>query len=286
MAEDHRLYALTELGAVRLKAEGQGTDFYAVYHGLYDGVYEAARTYSGKRVYGFDRHQCRMLAGCQAMGMEPSLNEQQLRVALQQALNEFPGPMVKLRWDACPKPYDRLHTEARMIASLTPLPVLADWIAEEGVHLRTTQELVRSDPSTKGSRFAVERGRIPFGTRENYEHLLVSEEGHLLEGAMSNFGAFVGDTLYASTQKALPGITIETLTELAQQHKVEMVREPLHRSQLGTVDEAFLCSSVRGLIPVTRIDDLPIGNGKVGSRFTQLRGWYQDYADASAQRLI
>ncbi len=285
MADDHRLYALTSDGAQRLEAHGTGAEFYAVYHHLCDGLYEAARTYPGKKVYGFDRHQLRLKAGCKASGIKPDLTEQQLRRALQQAVDEFPNDLAKVRWDICPKPYECLGTDARMIATLTPLPVLEPWIQEEGVRLRSTQELVRTDPSTKGSRFAVERHRIPFGTRDNYEHLLVSEDGHLLEGAMSNFGAFVGQSLYASTRSALPGITIQTLVELARTNGLDLVEEPLHRSRLGEVTEAFLCSSVRGLVPVTAIDGLPIGDGEVGERFMQLKGWYQEYAEAHAERL-
>ncbi|HRV81871.1 MAG TPA: aminotransferase class IV [Planctomycetota bacterium] len=281
----HRIYALSPEGAQRLHPDPYPDPFYALYGCLVPGLYEAARTYPGGKVYGFERHLRRLLAGCEAAEVRPSLTEDQLRQALQQAIDDHPDELLKLRWDLCNEPYAGLGTTARMIATITPLAPLPEWVWEEGVQVRTTHELVRHRPSTKGSAFAVERHRIAYGDRDYFEPVLLSNSGKLLEGAQSNFGAFLGGRLHASTRDALPGITIGSLIELARANGLEVVEEPVSIEQLGSLDEAFLCSSVRGVVPIGRIDETAIGSGRPGPSVTKLWGWYQAYATQHAARL-
>jgi len=51
------------------------------------------------------------------------------------------------------------------------------------------------------------------------------------------------------------------------------------------MDEAFLCSSIRGPLPITRIEGARIGGGKVGPVFRRLRELYdrECKADASSR---
>jgi branched-subunit amino acid aminotransferase/4-amino-4-deoxychorismate lyase len=48
------------------------------------------------------------------------------------------------------------------------------------------------------------------------------------------------------------------------------------------MEEAFLCSSVRGPLPITRIEGVKIGGGKVGPVFRRLRELYNLECTADA----
>jgi branched-subunit amino acid aminotransferase/4-amino-4-deoxychorismate lyase len=48
----------------------------------------------------------------------------------------------------------------------------------------------------------------------------------------------------------------------------------------GRMQEAFLCSSVRGLVPITRIDGVKVGDGRPGPIYLRLR---EAYARACAE---
>ena len=75
----------------------------------------------------------------------------------------------------------------------------------------------------------------------------------------------------------LESITRETILEL---HR-EMTGEPgierdVDRSELYFADEAFVCGTGQELIPVTSIDRLPVGDGRIGPVTERLRRRYFD----------
>ncbi len=284
-ADLERLYALLPEGALRLHPKPAPEPFYSLYKDLRPGLYEAARTYAGGTMFGFEPHHQRMLGGCQAIDLAPSLSERELREGLQQVIDEHPVDGLKVRWDLCATPFSSLGTSARMIATATPLQPLPQSLLQSGVAVRTTTELVRHDPHTKGSAFAVERQRIPYPTAENYEPLLVSPDGEILEGAQSNFGCFLDGSLHVHLRRALPGITILAILDLARAAGIEVVEAPISVDRIPEMQEAFLCSSVRNLVPIRRIDDHDLPTPHSGSQVSNLLHRYEVHARATAARL-
>ncbi|MCA9001056.1 MAG: aminotransferase class IV [Planctomycetes bacterium] len=280
-----RLYALHPSGAERIHLDPIPDPFYSLYKRVEPGIYEAARTYGKGRIFAYEAHERRLENGIAAMGYEPALTDMELRQALQQAMDDFPVSPIKLRWDLGPKPFTEIGTDARMIATLVPRPVLPDWVYEDGVTLSLNTDLRRLTPVTKGAAFAIERNRVPYGTRDHYEPVMVDEKGYLLEGVMSNFGALIGNRLHTNPEGVLPGVTIRTIMQLARKSGLEVVREPIHRDQLADLDEAFLCSAVRGIVSAVRIDGQVIGAGLPGPRVQALAAAYSEYADSHAQRV-
>ena len=284
-ADTERLYALLPEGALRLHPKPTPDPFYSLYKGLPPGLYEAARTYAGGTMFGFAPHHQRMLGGCQAIDLQPSLSERELREGLQQVIDEHPLEDLKVRWDLCAEPYAALGTTARMIATATPLKPLPADLMQAGVALQTTTELVRHDPHTKGSAFAVERQRIPYPTANNYEPLLVSADGEILEGAQSNFGCFLDGALHVDLRRALPGITILAILDLARAAGIEVIEAPIPTARIPEMQEAFLCSSVRNLVPIRKIDDHTLPEPHAASQVSNLVHRYDTHARATAERL-
>ena len=76
----------------------------------------------------------------------------------------------------------------------------------------------------------------------------------------------------------LPGIAQQIVYEVAP----EVL--PLHRDAVNVVDiprldEAFLTSSSRGILPVIAIDGITIGSGKPGAKTLALRQRYAEWVD-------
>ena len=55
----------------------------------------------------------------------------------------------------------------------------------------------------------------------------------------------------------------------------EIARGPVTLEDVLSADEAFITSSVRGVIPITRVDEREVGNGKVGPVTAELMALYQ-----------
>ena len=101
--------------------------------------------------------------------------------------------------------------------------------------------------------------------RDAVDALFVNTQGHVLEATRSNFFVFSGNTLVTPREGVLMGITRNEVLALA--HGLFPIEErPISLAELPLVDEAFITSSSKEIMPLIRIDDLIIGNGTPGRR--------------------
>jgi branched-chain amino acid aminotransferase len=111
------------------------------------------------------------------------------------------------------------------------------------------------------------------------EAILLTEDGHVCEGAAANIflvreGALVTPPV---TDNILEGITRTGVMELARSSlHLEVVERRIDRSELYLADEAFFTGTAVEIAPIVRIDDRPMGSGKVGLVATALRQFYSD----------
>ena len=80
----------------------------------------------------------------------------------------------------------------------------------------------------------------------------------------------------------LEGITSLVLRKLAPALGLTWLERRLPLSELERVDEAFLSSSSRGVVPIVQIESTRIGSGAVGPRTRALLEAYYAYADVAA----
>jgi branched-chain amino acid aminotransferase len=100
----------------------------------------------------------------------------------------------------------------------------------------------------------------------------------LLEGFSSNFYAIQDQKLYTADQDILWGIARRiALTVAADQ--VEIHLRPIHQNELPLLDEAFLTSSSRGVVPIIRVDQTPIGSGLPGPVTGKIRTLYNRWVE-------
>jgi branched-chain amino acid aminotransferase len=117
-----------------------------------------------------------------------------------------------------------------------------------------------------------------------YEAILLGPQGEIAELSTSSFFCVVnGKVLTPPIETGiLPGITRQVLLRILKREKIPYGEVALFPSETAMMDEAFLCSSVRGPLPITRIEKVRIGNGKVGPMFRRLRELYARECEADA----
>ena len=96
--------------------------------------------------------------------------------------------------------------------------------------------------------------------------LMLNNEGFLTECTTSNFfmvrnGALLTPSLDCGI---LSGITREVILKLAHENGVLVEEGKWLPEELNQIDEAFISGSIKKIMPVCRIDNKLIGNGKVG----------------------
>ncbi|HEX5149516.1 MAG TPA: aminotransferase class IV [Candidatus Limnocylindrales bacterium] len=146
---------------------------------------------------------------------------------------------------------------------------------ERGLHL--VASAVRRDPSSPlamlktTSRAEYVYARLEARRAGADDALFLTLDGHLSEGTTSNI--FIvrrgpDGVLELATPSLdcaiLPGTTRSWLLAWARRVGLRPVEGRLARADLTTADEAFLSSSVAGILPVTRFDGTAIGTGLPG----------------------
>ena len=110
--------------------------------------------------------------------------------------------------------------------------------------------------------------------------LLTDAAGNVVEGPGFNVFAVRGGRLVTPKEGVLEGITRRTVIEIAGSLGIPVELRALPTAELRSADEAFLSSSGGGVLPVTRVDGQPVGDGKVGSLTHRLLetywAWHRD----------
>lgn len=105
-----------------------------------------------------------------------------------------------------------------------------------------------------------------------HEGLLVNRHGCVTEGSSSNlFVVQAGTLLTAPAADVLAGVTEQEVLKLAGRLQIPVVRRPLPLAERHLWEEAFLTSTSRHVLPLVRIDGLPIGAGRPGPITLRLR---------------
>ena len=111
------------------------------------------------------------------------------------------------------------------------------------------------------------------------EAIILNQDGHVSEGSGENVFMVAGGKLHTPSleDNALPGITRETIIQLAQAELgLEVVERSIDRSELYLSDEVFLSGTAAHLTPVVELDRRNIGNGEPGPVATRLQELYFD----------
>lgn len=269
-------FELTPSGPQPAALSGDSLD--AATRQLPPGLYTTFRTYGGRRrVLGLRAHLRRLY---NPAPVRPVLGPQELRRMLADLLicyaRELPDEArVRLVLDG----------QGRLFVLLEPLKPLPPEIYHQGVSL-ITLELHRRSPHIKSTAFI----EISRSQREALAHsgafeALMVHRGRILEGLTSNFFYVEKGKLSTARHGVLPGVTRRVVLHLAHRMRIGVLYRPLPLAEIPAIDEAFICSSSRGLVPVVRIDGQMIGNGLPGALTLQISEAYAAYVLRRAEPL-
>ncbi|WP_423223256.1 aminotransferase class IV [Candidatus Amarolinea aalborgensis] len=254
---------------------------------LGDGLFETMRA-AGGRVLHLDQHLARLSRGAAVLGFElPPQAGLADAVHSTLAANDLASREAVVRLTVSrgvgPRglgpPLRPSPTVVIIAAPLTaPLPVQQTAItlpfrldaASPLVGLKTLNYL----PQILGRQAALAAGAD--------EGIFLNHADALVEGCASNLFWVRGNLLCTPdlTCGPLPGITRAIALTLASTLGLSVREGAFARSALAEADEAFLTNSVLGFMPLTRLDDRAIGQGKPGSVTARLQAALQQMAAA------
>lgn len=112
-----------------------------------------------------------------------------------------------------------------------------------------------------------------------YEAFFVNPLDHVLEGTISNIFLVIGDNLVTPKDGMLHGITRDTILRISP---FPVVERKIFKSEFFDADECFLTSTVKGIVPIVKINGKKIGNGHVGKRAKAVIAAFEQYVKKNA----
>jgi branched-chain amino acid aminotransferase len=226
----------------------------------------------------FDDHLARLAESARLEGIPARIDRTALRGALRRLIESSDYMEVRFRITI---PHDAPDTA---IISLERLIPIAPEVYENGVRV-VTLRMARHNPVAKSTTWLFARkaatDAFPPGV---YEGILMGENGHLLEGTSSNFYAVADGVLRTAGEGVLHGIA-QRVVEAVAPGIIPIDWRPVRADQLWALDEAFLTSASRGVVPIVMIDTQIIADGRPGPVTRRLGAAYDAWAAAHLEPL-
>lgn len=101
-------------------------------------------------------------------------------------------------------------------------------------------------------------------------------DGLLSEGSAANIWVVKDGTLLAPPRDnlILEGIRYGLMEELARDTGTPFVARPIAQAEVASADELLLTSATKEVLPITRYDGRPVGDGRPGPVYARLRAAY------------
>ena len=249
-----------------------------------DATYDVAHAWRGK-FFRVDEYLDRFQTSVAKLRMSIPYSREQIRSIMfelvsRSGLQDAYVEIVCTRGIPAPGSRDPRSCENRFLAFAIPFVWIADdALRERGLNLlishqqRIPPESV--DPTIKNYHW-LDMVMALFEAYDNNADsaVLVDAGGNLVEGPGFNVFVRRGGTVITPARGVLEGVTRLTILELLMQEDLEVVQDLLPADQARSADEVFITSTAGGVMPVTRIADHQVGDGKPGALTARLNAAY------------
>ncbi|MHC1784774.1 MAG: aminotransferase class IV [Anaerolineaceae bacterium] len=223
------------------------------------GAYTTFRTY--KKIYAlhFTFHLARLEETARITNHIILLDENTFRLKLRTVLSKAPWTECRVRVTL---DLDSSSDSFFIFLEKLHIPTLEQYRC--GVRVNTIRAQ-RENPKAKLSSFLPMAASFREKSIEAvYETLMAGDNGEVLEGLSSNFFSIKDGRIRTAGSGVLMGITRTYVLEIAEKLCIPVSQEGVRMDEIASLEEAFITSSSRGILPVVQIDCQKIGKGKPG----------------------
>ncbi len=147
----------------------------------------------------------------------------------------------------------------------------------KGIKLITT-EYQRDNPRAKTLNYTCLLQNKPKLNLARAQEILYTSKGNVLECSTSNFFIFKNNALITPKDDILIGTTRNLVLKLARK-KFKVNERKIRIKELKEADEIFITATIKRVMPVTKINNLQIGNSKVGKNTKILMNLFTQYIE-------
>jgi len=248
-----------------------------------DGVYEVIPVYNG-HLFRLDEHLQRLSNSLSSVHITAPYNNDEWPQLLNKLATQNGGGNLSLYLQITRGIAQRDHafphdTRPTVFAMCNALHPVSEVIQHDGVKAITLDDTRWKNCHIKSisllPNILLRQQALDNGAAE----AILVRDNNVTEGAASNLFIVSDGTLITPPKgsKLLPGITRDLILELALNNNIPMRETEISMAALTAADEIWLSSSTKEIIPVTQLNETPVGNGKPGALWTNMIKLYQQY---------
>ena len=250
-----------------------------------DGVYEVIPAYGG-RLFRLEQHLQRLSNSLEGIHLKNPLNNIQWKQIIEEVVqrNDSSKEDQSIYLQVTRGPAKRDHVFPAKISQTifvmsTPMQAVSQDTLSKGVTAITHDDIrwrychikaIALLPNTLMRQVAREAGA---------DEAILNRDGNITEGAASNVFIVKNGTIItpAKGECLLPGITRDLILEIAADAGLDHSESDISLDDLQSADEIWLTSSTKEILPVTQLDNKPVGNGKPGPIWKDMLARYQQH---------
>jgi branched-chain amino acid aminotransferase len=259
-----------------------------------DSVFEVYRTYEGVP-FGEQEHLERLARSAERLLIPLPATvatlAQEARQAHAASGNTDSYLRIVITRGSGPLTYDLTTAkDPTRVVIAAPVPAIPEAHYRDGVAVRVMQVSRPTDDrqaaGVKASNYLANLLAVHEAKQRGaHEAIITGRGGEVLEGASSNVFVVTAGRLRTPRSEAgiLAGITRATVIEAARTIGLPIDEEALFPADLYDADEVFITSSIREVVPVVKVDDCQVGDGRPGPVVAQLHAAYRAVVRARIQ---
>lgn len=257
-----------------------------------DGAYEVIPVYS-RRPFRLQQHLERLERTLAALQLANPLSKEQWAEVVQRLVDdhgsEDQGVYLQVTRGAAPvrdQAFPRPAVPPTVFAYADRLPTPSAELLATGGTALTAEDFrwLRCDLKTVSlvANVLLRQLSAAAGCTET----ILLRDGLVMEGSASNV-LVVQDGVILAPPKSnliLPGVTYNVVLELAAANGIPTQVRPVAEAELRSADEVWVTSSTKEVLPITRIDDAPVADGRPGPLAARMNALYQDFKNQVMRR--
>jgi branched-chain amino acid aminotransferase len=253
-----------------------------------DGVWEGLRLYK-RKIYALSRHLTRMYNSARSLDFQNVPDEKYIRTAIRETLSaNNMNDEVHIRLTLTRGVKITSGMDPQLNQSGCTLIVVAEYkkpiYPASGIKL-VTANIRRNSPATLDSKIHHNNllnnilAKIEGNLAGADDAIMLDLNGYVSETNATNIFMIKNGELHTPTTAAcLPGITRETIMQLAQKNNIAVYERNISVQELYEADEVFTTGTMGELTNVYEIDGKKINNSQNSSLLNQLQKMYLDWA--------
>jgi branched-chain amino acid aminotransferase len=256
-----------------------------------DGVFEGIRVYRGK-AFKLDAHLQRLYESARSLHLPipidlPEMRADVIRAVKANGLEEGYVRLIVTRGGGISPGFEPISACAPSIVIIAEqIALYPESVYRKGLRIIVANTIRNLDgalsPRIKSLNYLNNiLAKVEAAHVGSQEAIMLNSRSEVAECTADNVFAFIDDTLVTPPKNAgiLDGITRNIILELAPLNNLALVERPLMLDDLYGATECFITGTAAEIVPVTHINDHPIGNGQPGPRTLMLERAFRHYVE-------